>query len=264
MTKRLLSVLLVFVMLVGALSSCKQPEKETDIGELISEADGHLDSQDHTVNITMSFISEDDDMRAALEALDSTSITYAKSGDNINIKLDVVFDNMFVNTSYTVVEDTLYNKIEINATGEIQSLKQRSMLSPAERASVVRDAGAGAVLNHEDFEDVSLEENDSVKIVTCKGIKDESAKTLVDLFKSAYGASTEAVSISDAELVIRLLDGKYNGMYLTCNYAITVSGVTYEVRLQMSREYDYTTPVSISAPEDAAQYTLVPYDTIIE
>ena len=122
---------------------------------------------------------------------------------------------------------------------------------------------AGEVLSYDDFNSVSLEENDSVQIVTCKDIKPESAQSLVDMFKSVYTAEVESVVVSDAELVIRLLDGKYNGMYTSCTYTVTVAGVTYEIRMLMTREYDYTTPVSITAPSTPEQYVLVPYDTVI-
>ena len=264
MAKRLTSVLLILSIILFVASSCKKADEGTDVGELISTAEQTLDTQDHTVNISISFISNDGDMKEALESFDSTKITLRKSGDKINLELNVLFEELFVNTSYTVVSDTLYSKVESNLTGEVKGLYQRAMLTDAERGSIVDSAGAGEVLSWDDFNNVTLEENDAVHIITCRDIKDASVQSLVDTFKTAYAAEIDSVVVSDTELIIRLLDGKYNGMYVSCTYAVTIDGVTYEVRMQLSREYDYTTPISITAPLNSEQYTLVPYDTIVK
>ena len=264
MTKRLMSALLIITVLVCAFSSCNKLKDVTDVGELITNAEKQLDSVDHTVNISMTFISNDEDMAAALSAFDSTSIALRKSQDKVNIEMNVQFGEFFANNSYTVVENTLYGKSESNMTGATETAKKKAQLTAAEKMSVTNNAGVGAVLSYDDFDSVTLEESDTVHIITCTGLKAESNETLVKVFKSSLDREVDWVSVSDAQLVIRLVDGKYNGMYMTCNYSVSINGVTYDVRMQLVREYDYTTPVSITAPTDVSEYELVPYNAIIK
>lgn len=264
MTKRFLSFLLIVALLVCTMSACKSDKSAEDIADIITDAENHLDSTNHTVNIRMTFTSDDEDMKGALGALDSSEITLMSSGDNTAITLEMSFGDDYVDTAYVVIGDILYNTTDACVGDNELNLKQKSRLTAAERASVVRDAGAGAILSYEDFDALALESSDTVHLITCNGIKDESASSLIDMFNSSFGEATDAVSVTDAELIIRIVDGQYNGIYLNCSYSVTVNGITYDVRMQAVREYDFTTPVSIEAPSDADSYTLVPYNEIIK
>lgn len=262
MLKRILSLSMAALMLIGSFCSCELLNAN-NVSDIIAAADDDLDVTSYTVNIDMTFTSDDADMKAALEALDSSKITLAKAEDNFEIKTETSFGERYSEKTYTVVGDMLYSASESNLDGSVKSAKNVSLLAAADKAKVVADAGAAEILTCDDFDAVKLESSNTVQLITCTDLKSESADSLAMIFKSAFGSDSATVSVSDVELVIRIVDGKYNGTYLSCVYSVTVDGVTYDVRMQAVREYDHTTPVSIEAPYDADQYVRIPYYEVL-
>ena len=257
MLKRFCSVVLVIILVVCMVSSCDLIAKK-DPAAIIKEAEAQ--TADHTVNIAMTFTSDDDDMKEAIKAIESSSFTLIKSGDDFKIDMKLSVGDVVADKSYIVVGNALYSVSEFGS----ESSKEKAQLTAAEKASVIKNAGVGDILSYDDFNEVSVESNGEVHLITCTDLKSDSAVSLVNVFESYFGDNADDVLIGDTELVIRIVDGKYNGIYLSSSYSISVDGVVYDIRMQAVREYDYTTPVSVEAPVDADTYALTPYSEIIK
>ena len=59
---------------------------------------------------------------------------------------------------------------------------------------------------------------------------------------------------------MRFIDGKYSNEYITVNYVIKLGETIYDLEMQLTREYDLTKPVEISAPTDADAYVKTTYE----
>lgn len=257
MLKRFCSVVIAITLVICMVSSCDLIAKK-DPAVIIKEAEEQ--TADHTVNIAMTFTSDDDDIKEAIKAIESSSFTLIKSGDDFKIDMKLSVGDIVADKSYIAVGNALYSATDLGS----EILKERAQLTAAEKASIVKNAGVGEMLSYDDFNEVSVESNGEVHLITCTDLKSDSAASLLNTFESYFGENADSVLIGDTELVIRIVDGKYNGMYLSSSYSISVDGVVYDIRMQAVREYDYTTPVSVEAPIDADTYTLTPYSEIIK
>ena len=257
MLRRILAFALAFTVAVCALSSCDLLGGK-DAATIITEAENKLAATDHTVNISMTFTSSDEDMRDALAVLDNSKITLAQKGEFSRIDLELAFGEEYFKDSYVIAEGLIYHTTSSTVDG-VSDVKEKAPLAETDKEKAINDAGAGMILSYDDFDSVVVESSSNVNLITCKEIKSDSLDSLVDVFESNFDLEATSVSVSNVQLVIRTVDGQYNGVYLTCDYSITVNGTTYDVRMQAVREYDITTPVFIGTPVDAADYTETTY-----
>ena len=258
MLRRILAFALAFAVAVCALSSCDLLGGK-DAATIIAEAENQLALTDHTVNISMTFTSSDEDMRNALAALDNSKITLTQNGEFSQIDLELTFGEDYFKDSYVIAEGVIYHTTSSTIDGVSDGIKEKATLTETEKENAINNAGAGMILSYDDFDSVVVESSSNVNLITCKQIKSDSLDSLVDIFKSNFDLEATEVDVSNVELVIRTVDGLYNGVYLACDYSVTVDGTTYDVRMQSVREYDVTTPVFIGTPLDADDYIETTY-----
>lgn len=259
MLKRFIAFLLTFAVIVCAFSSCDLILGK-DYSAVVEAADAALDTTEHTVNISVSFSSTNEELKKVISSLDASEIKMVRKGNDFKIDLAFSLGDDNYSESYIIVGNDMYHSLSYRS----DSVKQKATIMSGDKAKVVAAAGAGAILSCEDFENVTMESSSTVNLITCKQIKADSKETLVEMFLANFDGLAESVSVSDAELSIRILEGKYNGMYLSCTYEIVIGGVSYDVKMQSVREYDITTPVSVEIPEDASEYSFVTYSEIIK
>ena len=70
------------------------------------------------------------------------------------------------------------------------------------------------------------------------------------------------VDTSNVKYVIKIKDGKYDSLYLSCDYKMSGKGKTVEFTMRMGMKYEYDTSFSIYAPDDSQNYTEVDFDNI--
>ena len=258
MLKRTLSLLLVLTLIVSVFTSCELILGNDPV-KLVAAADEANKTTDYTVNTTVIFTTDDEDMKAAVASVGDVSTSFSKSGHSSRSNVSVVLGDLKIEKEYLISSGVLYYTHTETGAGTVNTVKEKVNLNAEERANVYADLAIDAPLSVDDFSNVKLESSKNVHLITCKTMKSESNADMINFVSSSLGLEGATVWITDSQLVIRLVDGKYNGEYLSISYSVILGGVTYDLCMQLSREYDVTTPVSINAPVDVQDYVLKTY-----
>lgn len=259
MLKRTLSFALTLALVLCMLASCELLGIK-DAAGIIDAADKAAESIDYTVNTSVVFTSDDEDMKAVISSLGEISMSFAKKGHGSRSKVSVNLDGALTEKEYLISSGVLYyTHTRTEGETEVSSVKQKVLLNTEEKKAITEDVGMKAPLSYADFDSVKVESSGNVDLLTCEGIKAESMADMIKLLESNLGIENSVVKITDAQLVVRLVDGNYNGEYISICYTVEIGEVSYEVRMQLSREYDVTTAVDVSAPSDADQYVTTTY-----
>ena len=261
MLKRTVSLALAIVMIACALTSCDLLLGK-DAATIISEADAALSGAEYTVNTTVVFTSDDETMKAAIADIDGTTMTFATKGHASRSTVAMKVGGVDVRKEYIISDGVLYYTHTETSGETTDEVKQQVVLSAEEKNEIISDTGVKAPLSYTDFSNVSVETSGNVSLITCEGIKANASVATSAALRDALGIDGAVVIIMDAKLVVRIVDGKYNGEYLSVSYSIDTGSASYDLRLQLSSEYDLTTSVSILPPQDSESYVSVGYSEL--
>lgn len=254
MLKRTVSLTLVLVMVACLFASCAQT-----VETVFSIADDELSRIDYTVNTRIVYSSTNEAMNEAISGMDMVQMTFAKKGHSSRSVANMSIDGVEVEKEYLITAGVLYyTYTEYNGT-EVFAVKEKVNLDENERDDIYADIGMTAPLSFNDFEIVNIETKKSVDLITCQRLKVYSNIAMEKLVKSSLGIDGADVAVSSAELVFKFVDGQYNGEFLTVDYIITIGNTTYDLEMQLTREYDFTAPVDIAPPADADKYFTTTY-----
>ena len=254
MLKRTVSLALVLVMVACLFASCAQT-----VETIFSIADDQLSRIDYTVNTQIVYSSTNEAMNAAIAGMDMVNMTFSKKGHSSRSLASMSIDGVEVEKEYLINAGVLYYTYTEYNGKDVFAIKEKVNLSADEKAVIYDDIGMAAPLSFNDFETINIETNKSVDLVTCQRLKVDSNIAMEKLVKSSLGIDGADVAVSNAELVFRFVDGQYNGEFLTVDYIITIGNTVYDLKMQLTREYDLTSPVDITAPTDADKYTTTTY-----
>ena len=259
MLKRTVSLALALVMILCLFASCDVVGTQMAEG-VIDIADDELSRADYTVNTTIVYSSSSEALSAAISDVDEVSLTFEKKGHSSKSTLAMSIDGVAVESEYLITAGVLYYTYTEAKGDQTYAVKEKVNLNADERAAIYEDLGIDAPLSHTDFDSVNLQSNGNVSIVTCEGIKEDSAVKMAELVKSELGITGADVAVVSAALKMRFTDGKYSNEYITVNYVIKLGETVYDLEMQLTREYDLTKPVEISAPTDADAYVKTTYE----
>ena len=239
--KRIIGAVLVLTLLISCLSSCKAKDPQT----LIEKADEALKSAPYTMNISVKYDSDDEEMSEAIAEFSNPAIKVIVDGDNFKAHMDLKKDSTWNYMTYTYVDGILYT--EWNENGTVH--QEKSAYAEDDKEALKSSFGAGASLGIEDFDDVSSKKAGKISVITCDKIKDDALLALVSALKSQLSSLKAGVAIKDATLLIEIEDGKYRSAVLTCEYYISTSLDTYSIDMTYSVQFNYGGEASVTAPD---------------
>ena len=254
MLKRTVSLALLLVMVTCLFASCAQTADT-----ILSIADDELSKIDYTVNTQIVYSSTNEELKAAIEGMDAVSMTFSKKGHSSKSVANMSIDGVAVEKEYLITAGVLYYTYTEYDGTEVFALTEKVNLNADERAAIYEDIGMQAPISYNDFETIDIQTKKSVDLITCEKLKVDSAVAMEKLVKSNLGISGADVSVNSAELVYKLVDGQYNGEFLTVKYTIQIGETNYDLEMLITREYDFATPVDITAPTDADKYVQTTY-----
>lgn len=258
--KRILSLFVALLVILSSLVSCDVLTGKPE--DVISKADEALNSAPYKAETEVTFTSDDEDMKAAIEALGDMKITVTENGENASVVTDMTVGGVDVNVSNVIVSKMLYHKKTVDAEGAGSFTLKKASLGD-NRAELITNAAPGAQLTVLDFDTVEMKSSGNVRLITCTSLKAESSLSVREILSERLGISVDSVSLGDVELVIRVVDGKYEGTYLSCRYEISMGNADYELRLQAVTSYSYENIDEVKAPSNFSEYELCDYDEIL-
>ena len=243
--RKIIGVVLVLALFICSFASC-QKKKEND-GSAIDKANNALETAAYTVEATLEYSSDDEDMKTAIAAFSTPSMKIYVDGNKFQGKMDVEFDGEENYITYTYVDGVLYT--EWSEYGK--TVQKSEALGDADKSAITESYGAGANVGINDFEKVSESKNGDVTVINCETIKDDALIALVNSLKTEFGlvGFNCNVALKDAKLDIEIKDGKYDTTTLTCLYYISTSLDTYSVEMKYTCEFDYSAEFEITAPD---------------
>lgn len=245
-------------LMVSCLFSCdfifgKDPT------EVISGAEAALKQAPYTVNMGILFESEDNAMKAAIEKFASPVMKLKVDGDDLSVTMSLDLDGRKAESTYTLLDGVIYIRNYEEGADGISDEKMKSTYTEEIKAEILKELGDGANVRFDDFNESVARTIDGTTVVTCKDIKSDALKGVVDLLKSRLMSINAAVAVRDANLDIQIKDGKYEVTIFKCTYVITTETEVYTINMTYASEFDYASEVNVTAPADADEYEEVPF-----
>lgn len=250
---KIVSVFLVLALVFGCLFSCGA--NEPDPVELIKKANEKIDNSPYSIEMDMSFKTENAKYKDTLAAMSVKDVEIDVNGNNFNMDMDLTVSGIETDMVYTVYDGVLYVNMVLSAYGQTQSVKKKAALTDEQIKKFMGTNGVDSDLDIEDFEEYSLTKEENTYVITCQGVTDELNEILKDKVSSLAGEAQ--LTVSGVRYKVEIEDGKYDSITLSCDYTMTVESETIEFTMITEIDYDYDKDVKINAPADAAQYETV-------
>lgn len=249
-TNKILAVVLSLVLVIGSLAACQT----TEIPSLQSE------TYEATVEIT--FSSDNAALGEAIAKMQNTT-KICVDGDDLKVETNATVGTTSVQNIYTYFGGTLYHKQSISADGKSATVLERTSLDEENRAQLLSDVGAGASIEATDFNIQNMEGDELNHTNSCSRITAKAKESLQAIYASKLqGFGT--VELQGAEYVIVVENGREEKSTLTCHFAITMNGQSYEITMQVVTDYDYDAAFAITVPADSASYKQVLYSEMFD
>ena len=248
---RIAAMLLSLILVVGMLASCGGP-------------DVPLQSDVYVATVEISFETDDEDMKTAVQAMKSSGSKIYVSGEDMKIETSAELNNISLADSYVYFGGTLYHENRLTVDGKTSVTLEKAALSSENRQQLISDVGAGASIDPIDF---NIQERDGDELnytYNCSRITGKAQDSLEAIFASRFGGLNATVELEAAELTIEGENGRNKSSRLSCHFVITMNGQSYEITMNMNTTYDYDSSFGISAPAGSSSYKQVSYDEIIK
>lgn len=247
--KRLTALILSLMIIIGALSSCDFGVKD-------------LQSDTYVVNVRVRFATNDDKMKAAVDAMNSTAVL---SVDHGNIQMEAVsaINDVSVKNSYVYIGGIIYHSNQTSVGDMSVAEYERAAASDVEIDSILSKAGAGASIDVIDFNVQERDGKNENYIYNCSRITSKAKESLCNIISSKFEGLDATVILTEASYSLETEGDRSVSSVLSCNFEITMNGSTYEITVHTYCDYDYDAEVNISAPSDSEKYAYVSIEDII-
>lgn len=266
MLKKTLALALAFALTVACLASCDLfgGEGDPDPKELMEAAEAQLEDKPYTATVQTKMTAKDPALAERIATLGETVMTVSSDGDDgFKVRLNANLGDIRVLKSYTAKGGMLYLEYILTVGEESAAVKEKASLESTELSSALSELGSGAEIGYADFSDVSLESSKEGYTVTCESASDEALAGAEMALASSLGEDM-TLSLKELSYVATLdKDGALLSTVLTYTFSVVLDDVLYNMTSEVSTSYDYSSEVSVVAPDDADMYTEVAYGDLI-
>jgi hypothetical protein len=250
-TNKILALLLSLAFVFGAFCSCETPEET-------------LQSDKYVANVEITFASNDDAMKQAMDSMGNSKSTIYANGDDMRIETSAGLDDVLLSDNYVCLFGILYHEQKLSVGNDVMSTYEMAVVTDVEREKLLADIGTGASIDVEDFEISNKEEQDGNISYTCKNIKSDAKESLQAIYAPNFSAFDATVELSGAELRLETEKGRDKSSVLSCHFVILMNGQTYEITMHITTTYDYDADFKINAPVNIDEYVNVNYDEMFK
>lgn len=249
--KKILALILLLVLACSTLTSCEDPE------EILAQADAALAEAPYKMTMRMNFECDDDKIDQLFSSMNMV-IPVTVDGKNVemNMKMDVLSYTADINVS--IVDMVMYYKISLPG----QSVKMKASLNEEQYQEFMADSNAEMMLDPKDFGELTVEEVDGKKHITCGEISEEAKKELNDMIENSLNGLSTDVALDNVTFDVTINDGKYESMNMSCVYSVVIDKKTYKITYNLDAEYSYEWISKVIAPSDANKYMEVDFEQI--
>lgn len=243
--RKIIGMVLVLALTVCALASCDlitggKPEK------LVAAADEFLKTNPYTVDVRVTYESDDEAMTKAIESFTGPTMKISVDGDRFSAIMFLKNGDTQNYAQFTFIDGNLYT--EFSENGKVAEAV--TAYTSEDIAALRESLGAGANVTYEDFEEVESKGIGKVHVINCTNIKADAIASLTAPLAEMLEIAFEDVEVTvhTASLSIEIEEDKYNVIILNCEYFITTPTDSYSINMQYSMKFGYAETVEITAP----------------
>ena len=248
---KLTALLLSLILVAGALASCVGPTVD-------------LQTDTYVASVTIEFATNDDKMKAAVDAMSGSVSTLYVSGEDMRIETSAEVNGISLSDNYVYFGGTLYHETRLTVDGKSAVTLEKAAMSAENRQQLISDVGAGASIEPTDFDVQEKDGEEGNYTYTCGGITGKAKDSLQSIFASKFSGLNATASLASAEFVLETENSRDKSSTLSCHFVIGMNGESYEITMHIYTDYDYEAVFGISAPEGSSSYKQVSYDEIIK
>ena len=268
--KRIIALLLTVILVALSLASCDLVNSSASITadaakeRFAAAIETLADESTYLSEVKIDFASENEEMNAAIESIVGKGITVWHDGENFKAEYAATVGEYDVEVTYVLVGDKLYREILLYVGEERATYGQEyADFSDADKATVLRDAGAGVGVSLDDFSDITAKVSGDKLTVSASNMDKSAASSLANILKGRFSGSGASVIISDDIGYTAVIEsGKISSTSISCKYTVILDGETYVLDATITESYTYT-ETSVTAPAGADKFTKVELDKLI-
>ena len=254
---RIIALLTVIALSLGALTSCGGVEKKLD------KAEDHFRSNPYQVKITVDFDTAAEDVAGIFSELEKTETTVIFDGasftaTNVTSIKAGDFDYKF-NTTYTVIGETAYREISCESDG-IPLLPKRSytFLDATQRQTLAYKVARVGGVTTDGFANLTDTKIDSKTVsIECTEASDEVKESMRQMMVTFFEGTLERAVAKSVTLTLTLKDGHYHTATVVCDYDVTIGGTVYSVSARVNLELDFGYQYKVTAPAEPIRYSII-------
>lgn len=250
--KKILALVMVLAMMCGMLVSCDNATT------LIEKADAALLEAPYSMTMKMNFECDNEDINKILSVM-NVEVPVIVDGNNMSMDMSMDMMGHKVEADIIVADKVMYYDMSMMG----QNMKMKCTLTDEQYEQFKVDNNTEMPVDPTDFVKVSVENKDGKKYIACGEVTEEGLKAINDMLKSAFEAVKGEAEAKNVTCGITLNDGKYESMNMTCEYAVTVAGETYNLTFTLDAEFKYGDFAKITTPADASSYQEVSYSDLV-
>lgn len=242
---RFFSLFMALLLCIATFTACKEDAPSPE--DVLAEADAALLSAPYNARMDMNFICTDATLAPAFDAMDM-EIGMRVKGKRFLIDMELSDD---VRMSISFVEGTAYSSIYTFG----QYTLRKTSLTDEQRDALLEQKGASMGITSGDFATISLQnKSDGVTEIVCDGLSEEAKEKLIEENLGDYREQGFQVSLKNVTMTVRIKNGKYDTLHLSCLYWIGFDEKTVALSVASNVEYDYGFVEDVEPPENPGSY----------
>ncbi len=258
--KKLTAFLICMTVLCGCLVSCVNPDSGDNSG---NDDQTPLQSDRYVATVKIKYATNDNKMKAAIDALGTPTTTLTVDGDDLKLVTSATLDDISTSNEYIYVGGVLYQTKSLTVSDKSVTVLESAAMSQDQLSSLISKAGPGAGIGIGDFLDFEINTYGDITEYNCGDMLDDSKESLRKIVAKGFDGIGAIVRIDSASYKLEIKNGRNHSSILSCDIIVTLDGVDHEITMHLYYDYDYDADVSISAPDNADEYTEVSVDKII-
>ena len=263
MIRRIMSILLVTVLILSTLTSCKKVSAD----ELITAAEQALTETPYVLEVELDFHSVDTDVAGIFEQLERIETTlYFKDGSFKAVTDETINygdgDFRFYRED-TVVGGVMYSYLTYPMSGPSDVVRSKAAVTDSQLNTLVNKYLVIGKLTEDNFKGATIENRDGDTYVTVSEFSEEMYITLERALVNKLEGVSDSVKATSIRLTAELEGERYDTITVECAYNVVIEGKSYYVAMTLEFEYDYDERFEISAPADKDDYSDMTFDNLI-
>lgn len=254
--RKILALLLLSALIVSTLTACKKNKSDTEKG--LAECDKHLRSHAARVDISLDFTC-DEEISGVFEQLEKNTTAICFDGDKLHSVneqyIEMGGDVYCFTTKYTSVNGILYRNTSYSLNGVTKNeSREFSPITKDERKTLGNKVSYVGGLGEDDFTTASKTQQEDRLTFTFSGATASAREIMEQMMITLLTGTAELVDAGEVTLTVNTVSGAYESASVSCDYAVTIGGKAYNVRLDVKLGFTFNSGFAVSAPTDYLEY----------